>query len=86
MYISNAKARGKSYGEILMDLKEKGWSREQLHYAIAKSQGRRVGLPEIIPVSKFLTWKRNKRAQDIIATSSKQQMSRNINKIDSQKP
>lgn len=62
MYIANARARGKNYGEILKDLKEKGWSREQLHYAIAKSQGRRVGLPEIIPISKIMANKRNKMA------------------------
>ena len=86
MYIANEKARGKNYSQILGDLKQKGWSREQLNYAILKSEGKRTGLPEIIPISKILASRRNKAAQKEIATSPKQQTGRNINKFDFQKP
>ena len=49
-FIDNAKARKIEETNIVAALKEKGWSGEQIIYAIKKSKGERTGMYELIPV------------------------------------
>jgi PKD repeat protein len=80
MFISNSRARGSTDSKIKEDLLEQGWSRERVAYVIRKSRGERVGLYEIIPLEKFFSWWRNKKAAKSIATRNQQQNVGNINK------
>ena len=80
MYIINARARGLGDSAISHDLKKQGWASERIDYAIKKSRGKSVGLPEIIPFSKFKAYMRARRVRKDIITRSKQQIGRNINK------
>jgi len=80
MYIANAKARGKTDSDILRELRKKGWSGERLSYAIRKANGKRTGLPELIPITLISTHLRNRKAQRNIATASQQQIERKVNK------
>jgi hypothetical protein len=80
MYIANARARGKADNEIRKDLSKQGWSSERLTYVFKKSRGERTGMVEIIPFDKIAAYARNRKARANIATGSKQQMGRNINK------
>lgn len=85
MFIANARARGIDYSKISSDLIKQGWARERVNYAIAKSKGKNVGLPEIIPFSKISAHIRNNRAKNNIATNSRQQYQGNINKYSFQR-
>jgi hypothetical protein len=85
MYIVNARARGLEDSQISHDLKKQGWASERVHYAIAKSRGKSVGLPEIIPFSKISAHVRYNRAKNAIVTDPRQQMGRNINKSNFQR-
>jgi hypothetical protein len=80
MYVINARARGFEDNKISHDLKKQGWASERVEYAIKKSRGQSMGLPEIIPFSKIKAYIRANRARNAIVTASKQQMGRNINK------
>lgn len=81
MFIANAKARGQGEEEIYKQLKKVGWSGERISYAINKSNGKRTGLPEIIPVTLIGNYIRNRSAKKNIATLPQQQNGRNINKL-----
>ncbi|RMD45810.1 hypothetical protein D6829_01200 [Candidatus Pacearchaeota archaeon] len=63
MFISNARARGMSDKQISRELSKFGWSSEKIAYALKKSRGERVGLPEIIPIEKIRSRLRNKKAE-----------------------
>lgn len=56
MFISNARAKGKSDMEIREMLLNKGWSKEQVGYALKKSRGERTGMYEIVPVEKLVAY------------------------------
>ena len=51
----------------------------RVNYVIKKSRGKRVGMPEIIPIGRIAAWVRNRRARRSI-TGAQQQIGRNINK------
>jgi PKD repeat protein len=91
MYISNARARKRSDTQIEEDLKKQGWSSERIEYVMKKSRGERTGMYEIIPIEKVVAYVRNFKARRLtnkaqgqivrnIATQSRQQRGRNINK------
>jgi len=83
MYVTNARARGMKDSEIAAALRTQGWSSERINYIIKKSMGERTGLYEIIPIEKIAAYFRNRKArktQGAIATNTRQQIERNINK------
>lgn len=54
-FIGMEKKKGTSEGEIASKLKKAGWNSEQVSYAIKRYAGKRVGMPEIIPLDKILS-------------------------------
>lgn len=80
MFIANARARGNQDSDIRRNLSKQGWSHERLTYVFRKSRGKRTGMVEIIPIGKISAYMMNRKARAKIATSSQQQMGRNINK------
>jgi PKD repeat protein len=63
MYVTNAKARGMSSGQISKNLQKHGWSKERVRYVIRKANGQGNGLYEIIPVDKIMSVFRKKSAK-----------------------
>jgi hypothetical protein len=63
MYVTNAKARGMSSGQISKSLQKHGWSKERVRYVIRKANGQGNGLYEIIPVDKIMSVFRKKSAE-----------------------
>ena len=80
MFIANARARGIGEAEIVKQLKEKSWSREQIVYALKKQEGKRTGMFEIIPIERLFAFFRNRRAEKDFATGSVRQIPQKINK------
>lgn len=62
-FINNSKVNGMVYGEIYSALSSKGWSSEQISYAIKKAEGRNTGMYELIPVEKILAYFAMKKAE-----------------------
>lgn len=70
MYVTNARARGVGDSRIRAELRAKGWSSEGVEYVIKKSRGKRVGMPEIIPIGRIAAWMRNRKARrQVLAVS-----------------
>lgn len=84
MYISNARARGMEDLRIEADLRSKGWSSERVNFAMKKSRGKRVGMFEVIPISKISAWMRDRKArkteENRVATFNQGNIGGNINK------
>ncbi|MFH0711824.1 MAG: PKD domain-containing protein [archaeon] len=83
MYVTNARARGMEDLRIRAELRSKGWSSERVDYIIKKSRGQRVGMIEIIPISKIGAWLRNRKARKNVELA-REQIGRNINKSEFQ--
>ena len=85
MFVANAKNRGMSDGKIASELRRQGWPNEKISFIIKKSNGKKTGLPEIIPISKISAAIRKAKAkkqfsQNNVMTNSRQLPPRNINK------
>jgi len=63
MYVTSAQNKGMSREEIKKSLREKGWTSERIEYIVRKANGERVGLYEIIPISKFMASSRKKTVE-----------------------
>jgi len=80
MFINNARARGMGDYQIRELLKKQDWSGEQIVYALKKSRGEGTGLPEIIPIGRFLAYLRQRSANKKIVTGNVRQIRGKFNK------
>jgi PKD repeat protein len=60
-FVTAAKTKGNSEEKIRAMLKTKGWTGERVDYVIKKANGERVGLFEIIPITKISAFFRQKK-------------------------
>lgn len=65
MFINNARLNGSSNKDIETTLLGKGWSREQIQYAIRKSEGKNPGMFEIVPVDRVIAYMERRKAEKI---------------------
>jgi hypothetical protein len=61
MYVTAAQQRGMSREDIKKSLREKGWTSERIEFVIRKANGERIGLYELIPISKITANSRKKQ-------------------------
>ncbi len=52
-YVNNAKKKGLKNSEIEENLKKAGWNSERIRYVMKKYSGKRTGMFEIVPITKF---------------------------------
>jgi PKD repeat protein len=65
MFIDNSIRRGVSEKEVFKGLKQKGWSGEQINYALRKYHGKRTGMVEIIPIEMISSYFRNRKIEKL---------------------
>jgi hypothetical protein len=78
-FINNSKLNGLSRDEIYSMLLSKKWSREQVEYAIKKSEGKNTGMYELLPVQKIVAYYEMKKAKKIKEMKVAAPVSANLN-------
>jgi TolB protein len=82
IYIKSNISSGSKKKEITLKLKRAGWNLEQINYAFKKFEGRKTGMFEIIPVSKFLNKLKMKKIERKQNTINSNTNIPHLNKID----